>query len=140
MKRLIPLLILLGGWVAAQAQTAPFAETVKDQLTGEPLPGASIELSTKGADGKKREIHLLSGLDGSFVLRHVPSGHYEVSVRVVGFERVAQEMDLADGTVKTVSFSLEPGKKELATVNVMAAGGGRGTERGSQLADRRADI
>jgi len=62
MKRLIPLLILLfGGWIAAQAQTAPFAGTVKDQRTGEPLPGASIELSTKGADGKKKEIHLLSG-------------------------------------------------------------------------------
>ena len=53
--------------MAARAQTAPFAGTVKDQRTGEPLPGASIELSTKGADGKKKELHFLSGLDGSFV-------------------------------------------------------------------------
>src|SRR5579871_320070 len=120
MKRLIPLLtFLLGGWVAAQAQMAPFAGTVKDQRTGEPLPGASIELSAKGADGKKKEIHLLTGLDGSFVLRHIPAGHYEVSVKVVGFERLSQEMDLADGTVKTVNFTLEPGKKELTAVNVM---------------------
>lgn len=126
--------------MAAQAQTVPFAGTVKDQRTGEPLPGASIELSTKGADGKKKEIHLISGLDGSFVLRHISAGHYEVSVKVVGYERVEQEMDLADGSGKTVSFAMEPGKKELATVNVTAAGGGRGTERGSQLADRRANI
>lgn len=124
----------------AQAQTAPFAGTVKDQRTGEPLPGASIELSAKGPDGKRKDIHLLSGLDGSFVLRHIPTGHYEVSVKVVGYERGSQEMDLADGAVKTVEFVMEPGKKELATVSVTAAGGGRGTERGSQMADRRADI
>ncbi len=86
--------------MAAQAQTAPFAGSVKDQRTGEPLPGASIELTTKGADGKKREIHLLAGLDGSFVLRHIPAGHYEVSVKVVGYERVSQEMDLQDGTAR----------------------------------------
>jgi outer membrane receptor protein involved in Fe transport len=141
MKRLIPLLtFLLGGWVAAQAQTAPFAGTVKDQRTGEPLPGASIELTTKGADGKKKELHFLSGLDGSFVVRHIPSAHYEVSVKVVGYERVSQEMDLADGSAKNLNFTLEPGKKELTAVSVMASGGGRGTERGSQLADRRADI
>ena len=137
MKRLIPLLIFsLGGWMGLYAQTAPFAGTVKDQRTGEPLPGASIELSAKGQKG----IHLLSGLDGSFVLRHIPSGHYEVSVRVVGYERISQEMDLADGSGKTLDFAMEPGKKELTAVSVTASGGGRGTDRGSQLADRRADI
>ncbi|HEY4337053.1 MAG TPA: outer membrane beta-barrel protein, partial [Puia sp.] len=141
MKRLIPLLVFfLGGLAAARAQTAPFAGTVKDQRTGEPLPGASIELATKGADGKKKELHFMSGLDGSFVVRHIPSGHYEVSVKVVGYERVSQELDLADGTAKTFNFALEPGRKELTTVSVFASGGGRGTERGSQLADRRADI
>src|ERR1700761_1755433 len=109
MKRLIPLLVLLlGGGIALHAQTAPFAGTVKDTRTGEPLPGATIELSSRSADGKKREIHLLSGLDGSFVLRHVPAGHYEVSVKVVGYERFSQEMDLADGTDKMVNFALEP--------------------------------
>jgi len=142
MKRLIPLLIFsLGGWTAAIAQpTAPFAGTVKDQRTGEPLPGASIELSIKSAEGKQKDIHLMAGLDGSFVLRHVPSGHYAVSVKVVGYERVSQEMDLAEGTVKYLNFTMEPGKKELTAVNVTAAGSGRGTDRGSQLADRRADI
>ena len=132
--------------MTAHAQTAPLSGTVIDRQTGEPLPGASIEIAAKGsvntpsaspASGKK-DIHLLAGLNGSFLLRHIAAGHYEVSVKFVGYERYAEEMDLAEGTLKTVKIGLESKKSELATVNIM--GGSRGSERASQLADRRADI
>ena len=138
MKRLFSLVILwLGGWVAVHGQTAaPLSGTVTDKQTGEPLPGASVEIARK--DGAGKDLHLLTGLNGSFLVRHIAAGHYEVSVKYVGFERYAEEMDLADGVVKTFNVALEPGKAELKTVSVMA--GARGTERGSQLADRRVDI
>ena len=124
--------------MATQAQTAaPLSGVITDKQTGEPLPGASIEVAVKGASGKG-DIHLLSGLNGSFVVRHIRAGRYEVSVKYVGFERYSEEMDLSDGTVKNLVVGLAPVRKELSAVNVTA--GVRGTERSSQLADRRADI
>ncbi|HEY4061697.1 MAG TPA: TonB-dependent receptor [Puia sp.] len=142
MKRLFFLVIMgCAGWAAASAQTADVLHgTVTDKKTGEPLPGASIEIAAKGSTPKQRDLHLLSGLDGSFILRHIAAGHYEVSVKVVGYERFAEEMDLADGKGLALSAMLEIQRKELAAVSVTAAGSGRGTERASQLADRRADI
>src|SRR5882757_2402376 len=109
MKRLFSL-VFLGclGWMTAHSQTAPLSGTVTDRQTGEPLPGASIEVTAAG----KKEIHLLSGLNGSFLVRHIAAGHYEVSVKFVGYERYAEEMDLAEGTVKTLQGGLDPKKSE----------------------------
>ncbi len=124
--------------MAALSQTAPLTGIVVDKRTGEPLPGASVEIAAKGSSGGKREIHLLTGLNGVWVVRHIAAGHYEVSVKYVGYEHYAQEIDLADGKTQTLSISLEPARSELTAVNV--TGGARGSERASQLADRRADI
>ena len=140
MKRLFSLVFLLcGGWIVTQAQTAPISGTVVDKQTGEPLPGASVEIHIKGdgAAGKK-DIHLLSGLNGAFLIRHITTGHYEVSVKFVGYERYAEEMDLSDGVTKALKVELESKKSELAAVSIV--GGARGSERSSQLADRRADV
>lgn len=135
MKRLFFLVgFFLGSWMIARAQTIPLSGVVRDNETGEPLPGANIELSIKG----RTAIHLVAGLDGSFVLRHVEAGHYELSVKYLGFERYAEELDLSDAKVKRTSIGLLPSKKELAAVTV--SGGRRGTELASQLADRRASL
>src|ERR1700754_3831823 len=137
MKRLCSLIIFIFccvGWKAAFAQTSPLSGMVTDKQTGEPLPRASIEIAAKG----KKDIHLLTGLNGSFVLRHIVAGHYEVSVKYVGFDAYKEEMDLSEGMTKSLAVSLEPKKSELATISVSA--GARGTERSSQLVDRRADI
>src|ERR1700754_2873892 len=131
MKRLCSLIIFIFccvGWKAAFAQTSPLRGMVTDKQTGEPLPGASIDIAAKG----KKDIHLLTGLNGSFVVRHIAAGHYEVSVKYVGFDAYKEEMDLAEGTTKTLAVVLEPKRSELATVNVSA--GARGTEMASQLA------
>ncbi|HEY6902129.1 MAG TPA: carboxypeptidase regulatory-like domain-containing protein, partial [Puia sp.] len=135
MKHLFSLIFFLSmGWVAALAQTAPLSGTVTDRLTGEPLPGASVDVSIKGGT----KLHFLTGLNGSFVVRNLRAGHYEVSVKYVGFDKYEEEMDLGEGKGKILRVGLEPKKSELATVSVSA--GARGTERASQLADRRADI
>lgn len=135
MKRLFSLIFFVSlGWVTALAQTAPLSGMVTDKQTGEPLPGASVEVSIKGG----AKLHLLTGLNGAFVVRSLKAGHYEVSVKYVGFEKYEQEMDLGDGKGRTLAVMLETRKSELATVSVSA--GARGTERSSQLADRRADI
>ena len=145
MKRIIFLLIFWGGgWIAAHAQgSGALTGLVTDRQTGEPLPGASVEISFKGGAeagaGKKKDIHLLTGLNGSFSFRRIAAGHYEVSVKYVGYDRYAEEMDLSDGGAKTLTIGLEASRKELTSVNVSAAGG-RGSERSSALADRRADI
>jgi len=139
MKRIFLLIVLwCGVWITASAQTAALSGRVTDKMTGEPLPGASVELSLKGGSSKVK-VHLLTGLDGSFVVRHITvTGHYEVSVKYVGFDRYSEEVDLGGGSGKAMTVVLEPAKSELTAVSVSA--GSRGSERSSQLADRRADI
>src|ERR1700712_3411272 len=137
MKRLFLLITFIFGCIggmAAFAQTTPLSGMVTDKQTGEPLPGASIEIAAKG----KKDIHLLTGLNGSFVVRHITAGHYEVSVRYVGFEGYKEEMDLSDGATKALAVSLEPKKAELTAISV--SGGERVTGRSSQLVGRRGDI
>ncbi len=139
MKRLLFLLFLWGGgWLTAHAQDAALSGTVTDRVTGEPLPGASIEISRKdGEGGKKKDIHLLSGLNGTYVWRVLTPGKYEVSVKYVGFERFSTIVNLGSEPVH-LSVGLESWKAELTTVSVTA--GSRGSEKSSMLADRRADI
>jgi outer membrane receptor protein involved in Fe transport len=118
---------------------APLSGTVTDKSTGEPLPGASVEIKPIGVSDKKAEIHVLTGLDGSYLVRRVRAGRYSISVKYVGFDRYEEAVELSEGVVKAFNIALEVKSSELVAVSV-TAGSQRGSERASQLADRRADI
>jgi len=135
MKRIFSFIIACCGWLAATAQTGQLSGTVTEKEGGEPLPQANIELiPASGAAGK---IHLVAGLNGSFIIKRAANGHYQVSVTHVGFTTYTGEVHL-DGSGKTIAIQMEHAKTQLQGVTV--SGSATGGEHGSQLADRHADI
>ncbi|NPD45783.1 TonB-dependent receptor [Lentimicrobium sp. L6] len=75
---------------------------IKDDMTGEPLIGASVVLegTTTGAT---------TDMDGVFTL-DLPSGMQKVVISYVGFEDVVMDIDVANGETKNLGKVLLQGK------------------------------
>lgn len=73
--------------------------TIKDAVTGEPLPGASIYIT----DDKTGTI---AGEHGQYKLNNVPSGHHVVEISFTGYSTLVQHIELTGNS--TIDFSLQP--------------------------------
>ncbi len=83
MKYLFSLmLLLLSCWLTVHSQTTSLRGRVIDKQSGEPLLGATIEIEGKESAGAKK-IHLLVGLDGTFLIRNLQAGSYKIKVNAV---------------------------------------------------------
>lgn len=132
MKKLIWLSVLIAGFaITGSAQPKALSGVVVDQQSGEPLPGATIELS--GA----QKLRIISGLNGAFIIRAAATGDYKVKVFYIGYE--TYETSLNRQTTPTLRFELQHKSNQLSAVNV-AGKKDKGGDQYSQLADRRADI
>jgi len=72
-----PLLLMAG-------TTGKIAGVVEDARTGEPIPGATIQVL--GIDAATQ-----TDVDGEYFIINLPAGTYEISVSVIGFEAVQKE-------------------------------------------------
>jgi len=134
MKRLLSLFILLAGfWIGARCQTTTLKGLVVDKESGEPLQGATVEIS-----GNKK-LHVISGLNGGFLLRGMPVGDYKITAFFVGYGKYEGDLSLNRQNEAALRIGLERKKQELTAVNVSGSRG-RGSELSTVLADRRADI
>jgi hypothetical protein len=108
-----------------------FAGTIKgkvaDAKTAEPLAGATVSLE----DTKYKTI---VNLDGSFVLRNIPSGNYEIRVKMIGYEKFRERNIIVtdNNAIDEVSFALETESKELAAVSVTGKSTGE-TDKGVRI-------
>lgn len=85
----------------AWAQTATITGEVRDDESGEALPGANVviaELNTGAA----------SGADGSYTISDVPAGSYTLEVTFVGYRDFSQEVDVSEGQTVTQNINLVP--------------------------------
>jgi len=103
--------------VAARAQSVlegKIAGTITDDK-GEPLPGASVEITSPSLMGKRA---VLTSAKGAFVLLAVPGGKYTLRASMPGFKTVVQEnIGLTAGEVVTVNLALPMGTiEETVTV------------------------
>ncbi len=118
MKRLIPsvvfglALLLLPG--LAWAQQGTVTGTVTEAETGEPLPGANVQITALGAGAA-------TGPDGKFELRVEP-GEYDLSVSFVGYQSVTRSVTVQSGSTTQVRIALEVSEAELGEVVVKASG------------------
>ncbi len=118
MKRLIPsvvfglALLLLPG--LAWAQQGTVTGTVTEAETGEPLPGANVQITALGAGAA-------TGPDGKFELRVEP-GEYDLSVSFVGYQSVTRSVTVQSGSTTQVRIALEVSEAELGEVVVEASG------------------
>ena len=93
------------------AQTSTVRGTVTD-LQGEPLTGATIVFSDA-------DFYGVAGLDGSFIIRNVPAGEYEVEVSFISYSKLQEVINISDEETR-ISFRMEPVTQEMGEVSVMA--------------------
>jgi outer membrane receptor protein involved in Fe transport len=86
---------------------------------GEPLPGATVELTGPALMGKRS---VLTSAKGTYVFMNVPSGKYKVTASLSNFKTVVQEnIDVTAGSVATVVLALPMGTiEETVTVTGVA--------------------
>ena len=93
------------------ACTLSLAGRVRDQRSGEPLPGAVLRLQA-GA-----ELADAADADGHYHFHQLCAGHYVVRVSFVGYAEQQLAVDLR-GTVTTLDVQLRPAAGQLSEVRV----------------------
>ncbi|NML67772.1 carboxypeptidase-like regulatory domain-containing protein [Hymenobacter sp. RP-2-7] len=107
-RLLVLLLLLLPAWVGAQG----ISGTVRDSLTQQPLPFASVFVvnTTLGATTDEQ---------GHYALPALPPGRYEVAAAFLGYRLRRQAVVVAAAPL-TVNFALPPAAQALGEVVVRA--------------------
>ena len=119
----LAVLLLAPGLVFAQDGT--ITGTVTDGETGEPLPGATVQIPETG-DGAATDAH------GEYTLS-VAEGTYTLSATFVGYSPVERDVEVVAGETVTVDITLEVAPEQLGEVVVQGLGLGqdRARSRGS---------
>lgn len=134
MKKSVLLLIAITfTFLFVKAQTS-VTGTVLDNKTGEPLHSAVIKLKSK--QNEARRFNTITGLDGSFVLKTVPAGNYELEIKYVGYKEKEVDITVSDAPVK-LELAVDQKGEQLHEVTVTASKD-RGSDLSSLIADRRA--
>jgi len=84
---------------------------VYDRKTGEPMVGATVSLD-------KTNKATTTGLDGSFELKDVPKGIFNLRVSYIMFKTVIQEVDIEKGDNLQLKIYLEEAGKSLQEVTI----------------------
>ncbi len=84
---------------------------VTDKLNGEPLVGATVYL-------KNTSYGTSVGLDGSFLLKGVAAGSYQLIVSMVGYRSIERPISIADDKDQRFSFVMEEDAAQLSEVVV----------------------
>lgn len=88
---------------------------VIDGESGRALPGAAITLQ-----GLRREA--VAGVNGRFILRHVPTGDRAVAVSFLGYAtKIVTDLNVDASRPLWIEISLDPAAVELAAIRVSAS-------------------
>jgi hypothetical protein len=108
------------------AQTYNLSGKVKDKADGEPLIGATVII-------KGKDLHGVTGLDGSYMIRQVPSGTHEVVVQFISYDAQTEQVTVTGNTV--LDFGLQQARLELGEV-VVAAQKETDSEKSARLTEK----
>lgn len=117
------LILMISGFAAEPAKNlikSSLSGKITDLQTGETLPGVSIyfpDLKT-GTTSKS---------DGTYILKQLPSAKLLVQVSFVGYQLIAETIDLSK--ITQMDFRLEPAITEISEVVVTGQSGGIGKDR-----------
>jgi len=113
MKRLIPsvvfglALLLLPG--LAWAQQGTVTGTVTEAETGNPLPGATVQIVEEGTGAA-------SDAEGQYRITGVPAGEKTLRVSFVGYQQQERTVNVPAGGTVRVNFQLQPQTARLEEV------------------------
>ena len=115
MKRAILLAAVLAAAVAIPVhaqQTGALRVSVKDKMSGEPLPGAQVSLQGTRLGG-------ITNDQGMYMLLNVPVGTYTVNVTFLGFSDVRQsDVEIVAGQTRALDVQMEQAVLSLQEVVV----------------------
>lgn len=115
MKRLIPsvafgfALLLLPA--LAWAQQGTVTGTVTEAESGDPLPGATVQIVGENTGAA-------SSADGQYRITGVPSGEQTLQVSFVGYQEQERTVNVPDGGTVRVNFQLRTSQAQLEEVVV----------------------
>lgn len=106
---------------------------VTDKVTGEPLIGATVYL-------ENTRYATAVNLDGTFNLKHIPAGKYELEVKYVGYKNPEHvEITVGDEQEeKQVDFSLESSSTQMTEVMVHGVNNGA-TDQSARTLEKNAN-
>src|ERR1044072_7470760 len=134
MKHILFFLFTLTGLViSAHAQQKLLQGQIRDKQTGELLPNATI--SFKGPRG----VNVVSGLNGTYYVRSLPTGDYTIRVNYVGYKQFEGTYTVTTQQQQIFSITLEPNKNDLTEI-IVAGKHDKGSDAYALLAGRRADL
>jgi len=113
------------------AQNQNLRGAVFNAESGEPLTGATVILGDNSFYG-------VAGLDGTFIIRNVPLGEYQVTVSYISFETHEQTINVGTEPLR-LDFRLSPSISELGEVTVVASRDLR-NEESARATERNADV
>jgi hypothetical protein len=108
---LLPLLLIA---VTAHAQTGTVYGTVNEIVGDQYYPIPFAKVSVKSADHTSHPV--VPDIDGKFTIDAVPAGVYSLHVTAVGFDPLAEEIELVGGDSVRVRIRL--GDKAIAGIMI----------------------
>ena len=87
--------IFFSGQLFGQDARGSIEGVIKDQQTGESLPGANIYISNLA-------IGTTTDIEGRFELRNIPIGTQQVEASFIGYDSQIISIEVTDGETQTV--------------------------------------
>jgi TonB-linked SusC/RagA family outer membrane protein len=122
----IALALVLSTTSALGAQVTSLGGRVTAAGTSEPVPDARVVVLGTNLFG-------ITGADGRYAIRNVPSGTAEVRALRVGYKEQKRSTRIAVGPANTLDFAMEPSIVKLQEVVTTATGEQRRVELGNTV-------
>ena len=105
---------------------------VTDAGTGEALVGVTLQI---------KELHksVMTGLDGSYLLKNIPQGKYTLTVNGVSYKSLDQSVEIAEAAVVTQDFALQPAHKTMEAATVVMTRASGATDAGARQLEKVSD-
>ncbi len=99
----IAMLFFVLGGISLFAQSASLSGTITDQVTGAPIPFATVMV----VEGEVQLGGTASDFDGNFTIDYLPPGQHRIKARAVGYTPMTSEiMDFLAGETLEIDISL----------------------------------
>ncbi len=119
---------IISFFLSFQALAGTLKGQIKDVKTGEPLIGATILL-------KNTNLGAAAGLDGSFQIKNIPSGEYQVQVSYISYKTSTTKVKIENQDV-ILNISLDENSQQTLNEVVITASVDKSTENIARQIER----
>lgn len=113
-----------------------WAGTIRGKVTelasGEPVTGAVVRLGNTS-------FHNVSGLDGSYTLKNIPSGTYQLTISFITYQTITKEIRISENETLTLDVILTPSEKQNLQEVIVRTGREGASDQTARHLERSAD-